>query len=50
MKKDVNKQPNLLVELFQKKPLGAVGLIIMILFLLVAIFADVLAPTRCRAA
>lgn len=44
MKKDVNKQPNLLVELFQKKPLGAVGLIIMILFLLVAIFADVLAP------
>ena len=35
---------NLLVDLFRKKPLGGVGLIIMILFLLVAIFADVIAP------
>lgn len=35
---------NLLADLFRKKPLGGVGLIIMILFLLVAIFADVIAP------
>ena len=35
---------NLLVDLFRKKSLGGVGLIIMILFLLVAIFADVIAP------
>ena len=35
---------NLLVDLFRKKPLGGVGLIIMILFLLVAVFADVIAP------
>ena len=32
------------MDLFRKKPLGGVGLIIMILFLLVAIFADVIAP------
>ena len=38
------KKPTLLIDLFKKKPLGAVGIIIMILFLLVAIFADVLAP------
>lgn len=46
MKKNV-KNPassNLLRDLFKKKPLGGIGLIIMILFLLVAIFADVLAP------
>lgn len=42
--KKKSKQSNLLIDLFKKKPLGGVGLIIMILFLLVAIFADQLAP------
>jgi peptide/nickel transport system permease protein len=47
MKKKQNKLPNqsnLLVDLFKKKPMGAAGLIIMVLLLLVAIFADYLAP------
>lgn len=43
MKKKSNNS-NLMVDMFKKKPLGAVGLIIMILFLLIAIFADQLAP------
>ena len=34
-----------LKDLFKKKPIGGVCLIILILFLLVAIFADVIAPT-----
>lgn len=44
MKTRDRSKPNLLLELFRKKPLGGAGLIIMILFLLVAIFADQLAP------
>jgi peptide/nickel transport system permease protein len=46
MKKKQEKveRSNLLKDLFRKKPLGGVGLIIMILFLLVAVFADQLAP------
>lgn len=44
MKNIQTKRPNLLFDLFRKKPLGGVGLIIMVLFLLVAIFADQLAP------
>ena len=39
------EKPSLLKEIFTKKPLGAAGLIVMILFLLVAVFADQLAPT-----
>lgn len=35
---------HLIADLFRKKPLGGAGIVIMILFLLVAVFADVLAP------
>lgn len=42
--KKKSSRPSLLKDLFRKKPLGGVGLIIMLLFLLVAIFADQLAP------
>lgn len=38
------KEDNFIVSLFKKKPLGALGLIILIAFLLIAVFADQLAP------
>lgn len=38
------KKENFFVTLFQKKPLGGVGLLIVIAFLLIAIFADLIAP------
>lgn len=38
------KKENFLVELAKKKPLGLVGLIILVAVLLIAIFADFLAP------
>lgn len=37
-------ESNLLVDLFKKKPLGAAGFVILILLLLIAIFADYVAP------
>ena len=38
------KHNNFFVDLVKKKPLGLVGLIILVAFLIIAIFADVLAP------
>ena len=38
------KKPGFLHALFRKKPLGALGMIILILLVLVAIFADYIAP------
>ena len=38
------KNPGFLRELFRKKPLGALGMIILVLLVLVAIFADYIAP------
>lgn len=40
----MKKFGSFLKDLFQKKPVGALGLIILILLVLVAIFADVIAP------
>ena len=39
------KRSGILRDLFTKKPLGGAGLVIIILFVLVAVFADQLAPT-----
>lgn len=38
------KKSSFLSQLFRKKPLGAVGLVLLVMFVLVAVFADVLAP------
>ena len=38
------RKPSFLGELFRTKKLGALGLVILIVFLLIAVFADVLAP------
>ena len=38
------KKPGFFHDLFHKKPLGAFGMIILILLVLTAIFADLIAP------
>jgi len=46
VKKEKVKEQGLLSDLFKKKPLAAVGLVIMLAFVIVAIFADVIAPYK----
>ncbi|MCR5784440.1 MAG: ABC transporter permease [Eubacterium sp.] len=40
------KKKNFWVELFKTKPIAGVSLVILVIFILIAIFADVLAPTK----
>ncbi len=50
MKEKVKKKKNGTIKrLFKTKPLAGIGIIIMILFVLIAIFADVLAPVKMQA-
>ncbi len=45
LNKNKNKNPSFLGQLFRTKPVAGLGLVILIVFVLIAIFADVLAPT-----
>ena len=45
-KKETRKRPSFLRELFKTKKIAALGLCLLIFFLLVAVFADVIAPVK----
>ena len=45
-KTEIKKKPTFLHELFKTKKIAALGLCLLIFFLLVAVFADVIAPVR----
>ena len=45
-KSEIKKKPSFLHELFKTKKIAALGLCLLIFFLLIAVFADVIAPVK----